>query len=286
MVDSQIRNYIQRMPSFSTTITKVLQICNRLDTSPLELNRVISLDPVLTGSLLKLVNSAYYSLGKRVSSVPQAIILLGVNTVKNLALSTAIIGSLGSRNALCGLSQEDFWAHSLGVGVISRSLAELQGVSPEAREDYFVAGLLHDLGKIPLNHCCPAQYPLVLKFSQRERISLVEAERDVLGMDHGAVGALIAEKWRLHRDLFDVLLHHHDPQRDDAANVPLLRVVALSNLLANLWQIGSTGEVLSDAPLAEWLRERLLLEPSRIAAIREGVLEDIDKARIFLQVAR
>ena len=286
MVDSQIRNYISRMPSFSTTVTKVLQICNRPDTSPMDLNRVISLDPVLTGVLLKLVNSAYYSLGKEVSSVPQAIILLGINTVKNLALSTAVIGSIGHHDAQGGLSREDFWVHSLGVGVISRSLAELRGVPAEAREDYFVAGLLHDLGKIPLDHCYPAQYPLVLEAVRRERVSLAETERVFLGTDHGAVGALIAEKWRLHRDLLEVMFHHHDHQREGFVNSPFLMVVALGNLCANLWQIGSAGEVLSDTPLAERLRERLQLTPFQILSVRDRVVEDIDKARVFLQVAR
>lgn len=286
MVDIQIRNYISRMPSFSTTVTKVLQICNRPDTSALDLNRVISLDPVLTGSLLRLVNSAYYSLGREVSSIPHAIILLGVNTVKNLALSTAVIRSVGNGGGFCGLSLEAFWEHSLGVAVISRSLAELRGVSQQTRDDYFVAGLLHDVGKIPLNHCCSAQYPLVLEAARRERISLREAERRALGTDHGTVGALVAEKWCLHRDLCDVLLHHHDPEEGASEKTPLLMVVALGNLCANLWQIGSAGETMADAPLAERLEERLLLAPPHVAAVRDRVLEDIERARIFLQVSR
>lgn len=286
MVDTQIRNYISKMPSFSTTVTKVLQICNCPATSAPDLNRVISLDPVLTGSLLRLVNSAYYSLGREVSSIPQAIILLGVNTVKNLALSTAVIRSVGNGGDPCGLSLEAFWEHSLGVAVISRSLAELHGVSQETRDDYFVGGLLHDVGKIPLNHCCPTQYPLILEAARRERVSLREAERGALGTDHGAVGAMVAEKWCLHRDLCDVLLHHHDPEEGKAGNPPLLMVVALGNLCANLWQIGSAGEVVADAPLAVRLQERLLLAPSRVAAVHDRALEDIEKARIFLQVSR
>jgi HD-like signal output (HDOD) protein len=284
MVDSPIRNYISKMPSFSATVTKVLQICNRPDTSAIDLNRVISLDPVLTGSVLKLVNSAYYSLGKEVSSVTHAIILLGINTVKNLALSIAVIQSFGGGHPRSGLSLDDFWVHSLGAGVISRSLAQLHGHPRETLEDYFVAGLLHDLGKIPLNHCFPVQYPAALEAARRERVSLSEAERDVLGMDHGAVGALIAEKWHLHRDLSAVLQHHHHPERGGIENPSFVMIAALGNLCAGLWQIGSAGESFLDAALAERLRERLVLAPARIAAVREKVLEDIDKALIFLQV--
>ncbi|HQP12654.1 MAG TPA: HDOD domain-containing protein, partial [Candidatus Omnitrophota bacterium] len=79
-----IQNYISRMPSLSTTVTKVLEICNKPTTSPNDLNRVIALDPVLTGRVLKVVNSAYYSMDNEVTSLTRAIILLGLNTVKNL----------------------------------------------------------------------------------------------------------------------------------------------------------------------------------------------------------
>lgn len=89
-----IERFINKMPSLSTTVGKVLEICSRTDASPNELNKVISLDPVLTGQVLKLINSAYYSLVNKVTSLTRAITMLGMNTVKNMALSTAIIRSV------------------------------------------------------------------------------------------------------------------------------------------------------------------------------------------------
>ena len=108
----QIQSYISRMPSLSTTVTKVLEICNNSDPSPNDLSRVISLDPVLTGQLLKVVNSAYYSLPNEITSSAQAIIMLGINTVRNLVLSTAILASLSGKDSFQGFSTDDFWAHS------------------------------------------------------------------------------------------------------------------------------------------------------------------------------
>ena len=96
-----IRDYIDRMPSLSTTVTKVLEVCNKPNTAPNDLNKVISLDPVLTGNVLKLINSAYYSLPNQITSLARAIIMLGINTVKNLALSTAILGTLKSSQSFC-----------------------------------------------------------------------------------------------------------------------------------------------------------------------------------------
>ena len=111
----KIRKFVNKMPSLSTTVSKVLEICSRPDTAPNDLNKVISLDPVLTGQVLKLINSAYYSLVNKVTSLTRAIIMLGLNTVKNLALSTAIIRSVGQTKKSKVLPIQKFWAHSIWV---------------------------------------------------------------------------------------------------------------------------------------------------------------------------
>ncbi len=284
MINQQIRDFISHMPRFSATGTKVMEVCNRPTTSSHDLNRVISLDPVLTGKVLKLVNSAYYSLGKEVTSLTHAFILLGINTVKNLALGTAILESIGGRSSFRCLSMDDFWLHSLGVGVISRSLARLTGIPFAEEEGYFVAGLLHDLGKIPLNYCDPEMYNRALEAAILQQTTLYEAEKTCLGLDHCIVGGWIAEKWRLHRDFLDVLHFHHD-QNSGREKSPFLVIVSLANLYANYWKIGSAGNTTPVHLLMEHLQKRLNIAPEQIAAIHDKVLEDIDKSRIFLEVA-
>lgn len=285
MIDQQVRNFILRMPGFSVTGTKVIEVCNRPTTSSHDLNRVISLDPVLTGKVLKLVNSAYYSMGREVTSLTHAIILLGINTVKNLALGTAILESIGGKDSFRCLSMDDFWVHSLGVGVISRSLASLTGIPVAEEEEYFVAGLLHDLGKIPLNHCYPEKYNLALEAANLEQTSLCEAEKRYLGIDHCTIGGWIAEKWRLHRDFVDVFHFHHDQKNGGKEKPHILIIVSLANFYANHWKIGSAGDAAPNYLLMEQLQKRLNVEPAQIAAIHDKVLEDIDKARVFLEVA-
>jgi HD-like signal output (HDOD) protein len=286
MVNQQIRNYIERMPGFSTTVTKVMEICNRPMTSSHDLNRVISLDPVLTGKVLKLVNSAFYSLGREVTSLTHSIILLGINTVKNLALSNAVLECIGGKDSFRSLSIDDFWVHSLGVGVISRSFARLIGIPVTDQEEYFVAGLLHDLGKIPLNHCCSDVYKRAVETANLEHLSLYEAEKKHLGLDHCIVGGMIAEKWRLHRDFSAVFHFHHDPECGGIKNSPFVAVVSLANLYANYWKIGSAGDTVSNDSLMEQLRKRLNIDNSLIAATHDRVFEDINNAQIFLKVAK
>jgi HD-like signal output (HDOD) protein len=286
MIDQEIRNFIARMPGFSVTVGKVVEVCNHPASSAQDLNKVISLDPVLTGKVLKLVNSAYYSLGREVASVTHAIILLGINTVKNLALSTAILGGIGGKNSFRCLSMDDFWVHSLGTGVIARSFARLTDIPMTEQEEYFVAGLLHDLGKIPLNTCDPERYNQALETANRERIPLCEAEKKCLALDHCTVGGWIAEKWRLHRNLSHVFHNHHRMESGLQEKRPLTAVASLANLYANQWKIGSAGDAAPSRELLDHYEQKLNLAPERIAAIYDRVLEDIENAKIFLQVAR
>src|SRR5215470_717593 len=109
--DRELEGYIKNMPSLPTSVVKVLEICNNPQTSPADLNHVISLDPVLVGRVLKLINSAYYGLGQSVTNLARAIIMLGINTVKNLALSTAVMSNMSSSKEALGLNMEGFWRH-------------------------------------------------------------------------------------------------------------------------------------------------------------------------------
>ena len=230
----KIHSFVQKMPSLSTTVGKVLEICSRTDTSPNDLNKVISLDPVLTGQVLKLINSAYYSLVNKVTSLTRAIIMLGLNTVKNLALSTAIIRSVGQTKKSKSLPISKFWAHSIGVGVLAKLLAGELDVSFGEREEYFVAGLLHDLGKIPFGD----EYIAVLALINKKRQSLISLERENLLLDHQEVGRLIAEKWKLNAAISEAICLHHNPELASEENKQLVAVVSLADFFVCLFEIG------------------------------------------------
>ena len=138
-----------------------------------DLNKVISLDPVLVGKVLKLVNSAYYSLPNKVTSLVNAIIMLGINTIKNLALSTAVLGNMKRKDRFKSLNVDGFWRHSIGVGVASKLIATKIGIPANKREEYFIGGLLHDIGKIPLNEIFPEEYLKVIRAADFKKDELV-----------------------------------------------------------------------------------------------------------------
>ncbi|MEN8189446.1 MAG: HDOD domain-containing protein [Thermodesulfobacteriota bacterium] len=276
----QIERFIKRMPSLSTTVGKVMEICSRTDASPNELNKVISLDPVLTGQVLKLINSSYYSLVNKVTSLTRAITMLGMNTVKNMALSTAIIRSVSGSKKSRALPTRKFWAHSIGVGVSARMLAAVKEVPVLEREEYFIAGLLHDLGKIPFGD----EYGRVLARAKAEQAPLIEIERKMMGIDHQEVGAMIAEKWQLNAAITNCILHHHNVEKTEPEFRPQVAFLALANMYTNILDIGYAGDPFPPETEAEPLLECTGLDWSDLAAVSLGVEEEINRAQVFLQI--
>lgn len=281
-----IQKYISNMPSLSTTVTKVMEVCNTPSTSPNDLNRVISLDPVLTAKVLRLINSAYYALPDRVTSLTRAIIMLGINTVKNLALSTAVLETIGGDSSFPALTVDDFWTHSITVGVTAKLLAGINGIPIKVREEYFVAGLLHDLGKIPLNNRFPEEYLQAMELTEKDHSPLYQAENKILGMDHTLVGGMIADKWQLNPNITDSLCFHHMPEAAEEESEKLVTTVTLADMYANILVAVPLEEPIPEEPSAEPLLEKLGVSWDHLSELRDTVLEEIEKAKVFLQVSK
>lgn len=275
-----LRLVVDKMPSLSTTVSKVLEICSRADTSPNDLNKVISLDPVLTGQVLKLINSAYYSLMNKVTSLTRAIIMLGLNTVKNLALSTAVIRTVGQVKKSKALPIKKFWAHSIAVGVMAKLLATERGLSLAEREEYFVAGLLHDLGKIPFGD----EYSDVLVQAAEEKKPLIEVEKQCLKINHEEIGAMIAAKWKLNDVISSAICHHHAPELADPTCRTLVATVALADFYVCLFDIGFAGNRYPDVDQLNGLLDLCGLQWSDMVRLSADVDAEIKRAEIFLQV--
>jgi len=279
----KIESYIKSMPSLPTTVAKVLEVCNNPRTSPADLNHVISLDPVLVGRVLKLINSAYYGLGQQVTSLVRAIIMLGINTVKNLALSSAVLRNLSTKKDFQALDMEGFWRHSLCVGVAAKVLAKRRGVDAKQAEEYFTAGLLHDIGKIPLNAVLNREYVMAISVSDRERISLHRAEERMLGLDHARSGAMIAEAWRLEGAVGDAIAHHHAYLEYTGPHKDILYSVVLANRFASVMEIGFSGNRYPEK-LDNVVWEALGVSRDVFDEIETVVNQEIEKAKVFLRV--
>ena len=277
----RIDEYIMSMPSLPTTVSKVLEICNNPKTSPLDLDKVISLDPVLMGKVLKLINSAYYGLATQITSLARAIIMLGVNTVKNLALSTAVIDQFGDKNSFRALNPEGFWRHSLCVGVTAKMIAKRRNADPRTFEEYFAAGLLHDVGKVPINNVLSDQYFHTIKLADQEKTPLYLAERRSLDIDHCEAGKIIAKAWKLDGPISDSIAFHHSPEIYTGNNKEIIFTVVLANSFANLEEIGFSGNRYPERISPE-IFNLLGIDKSIFDELSEHVTAEIEKAKVFL----
>ncbi len=280
---ARLREYVGGMPSLPTTVSKVLEVCNNPKTSPIDLDRVIQLDPVLMGKVLKLINSAYYGLGTQVTSLVRAIIMLGINTVKNLALSTAILERVANKSDFRALNMEGFWRHSLCVGVTAKIIAKRRGIDAKSLEEYFASGLLHDIGKIPLNNALAEDYVRTMSVADRERISLFEAEGKTLGIDHCEAGRIVAELWKLSGAIADTAAWHHNLAGYSGEHADVLRTVAVANYFANREGIGFSGN-LYPGKIDPEVYDLLGIDKSLLIEIEDPVNAEIEKAKVFLKI--
>jgi HD-like signal output (HDOD) protein len=241
------------------------------------------LDPVLVGRVLKLINSAYYALGQPVTNLARAIIMLGINTVKNLALSTTVMGQLSTKKGLSGLDMEGFWRHSLCVGVSAKLLAKKRKIDSKLTEEYFTAGLLHDIGKIPLSAQLSKEYMLTIGVADKKRESLFRAEESTLGLDHCAAGTMISAAWKLEGPVGDTIMYHHNFADYFGDERDILYSVIAANWFASFSGIGFSGDRHPEAvdPLV-W--EALNVSSDVFDELEDTVNSEIEKAEIFLKI--
>lgn len=275
-----LARYVEKLPALPTCISKIMEVCNDPASSPADLSKVISLDPVLMGRVLKLINSAYYGLNNKVTSLVRAIIMLGFNTVKNLALSTAILGTIGNTNSQ-GLNIEAFWIHSLSVGVTAKLIAKRKGEPAGDLEEYFIAGLLHDIGKIPFINRVPGDYNRAITYAGTEFVSLWEAENHELSCNHCEIGRMIASSWQLSESLSDVIAHHHETYAGPYQT--LMQAVCVANYFSDIMEIGFSGDKYPNKPEQE-IYTNLRIGLNDLEDAEEEIKEAIENARIFLHL--
>jgi putative nucleotidyltransferase with HDIG domain len=200
---------VEKMPAFPKSVQRILELTRDINCEPKELVMVIEKDPVMTMKLLRILNSAYYSFPKQIISVNQSVVYLGLNTIKNMALSFAAMGVLPQQNA-AGFDIQRYLLHSLTTASLARTLCQKFGGGGDIDPaDCYIAGLLHDFGKVVYAQFMPSEFKQALILSSEQAISLHVAEQRIIGADHSLVGAMLVGKWQFPESLADAIRHHH-----------------------------------------------------------------------------
>jgi len=229
---------LQSLPLIPSVIVKVTEQASNPRTSALDLARTILTDQALTARLLRVVNSPLYGFPRRIATVTEAVTILGFNAVRNLLLSSSVVDLLAAEETP-EFSPRALWEHAVGTAVgASRIAAYLRH---EAQEELFVAGLLHDVGKLVLFHCQPKDYGAALQAARADDLPLRTGEQRVFGAGHDQVGRLLAERWKLPVRLGEAVGYHHRPDLAQVA-VREATMVHAADVIAHALQLGSGGE--------------------------------------------
>ena len=224
-IEQRLITAVDRMPAFPQSVQRVLELTRDVNVEPKAIVEVLEKDPVMAARILKTINSAYYGLPRKVSSVGHAVVMLGINTVKHMALAIASAGMLPVRNN-AGFDTAEYLQHSLAVAGLARLLAQrIGGTDPG---EAYIAGLLHDFGKVLFAVNLPQEFHVALEMAATEGVSLHLAEQRVLGVDHTRAGAMLAEKWQFPASLSECIGAHHGLNLDNGA----LRCLFLADQLA------------------------------------------------------
>lgn len=271
-----LKRYIEKMPTFSPATSKIIKLANNMNTLPNEIVAAIRLDPVLTGRVLQLVNSAYFSLAQKVTSLNRAVVYLGINTIKNLALSTAVMVAFDNKDKALADLVLPTWRHSLATAVCCRSIAKAAKIPQNSLEEYFVIGLLHDIGSIILMQAFFESLPHngLLKSSQ---------EKDRYGKDHSEVGAETLTRWKFSEDLIAAVATHHHPDPKNKMSFFIHVADAMTyRLHLNAEQDTRTE---ADFPINPEAWSVLGLTEEKVLAELATAAEQIQKAEVFLNIS-
>lgn len=266
------------LPTLPEVLVKLNEVMADPDTSAEDVAKVVAKDPAVATNILKIVNSAYYGLQVRVSSISLAISVIGFNTARKVALRAAVFSVFGKRKEkIQHFDPVAFWRHAIFTGTAARTLggdsATFAGSHPE---DLYIAGLLHDIGKIILmEKACPRYLAVLRKAAQTGRVES-DVELEELGFTHADVGSVLAIKWLLPEDLAIAIRYHHAPGRDPFHR-SLSSLIHLADQLA--WSAGNPSTVGTPAvPLDHEVYDQVGLDPQRVETLLPTVQQDFAAA--------
>ncbi|MBS0346963.1 MAG: HDOD domain-containing protein [Proteobacteria bacterium] len=275
---ADVAGRIRSLPAMPAVALELLHTLTETDASSADLAdlaRRIAQDQAITARVLRVANSPFYGLQSRVASINDAIVVLGFSAVRSLVLAAAVMASLPG-GPCTGFSQERFWRHVLGTAAAAQAIGKRLGRPSEA---LFIAGLLHDIGRLALVVLYPASYASALASAREQDRTLQAAELELFGFDHAAVGAALAEHWHFPDDIVDALAWHHQPGQGKADG--LAAIVHYADAIAQALDLDE-AEDSQVADLQESAVASLGLDWDALRAILAETQSRFDSYRLML----
>mgnify|MGYP003953228791 CR=1 FL=1 len=193
---TEVEMLVMALPAFPRSVQDIRESAAKASASPRQLVEVVARDPVLTSHLLKLVNSSYFGLPRKMNSVKQAVVFIGMNTTTHLSLCVATLGALPSSNE-AGLPFAELRRNAVNVAAVARLICQNVKTGSSESEGLFLAGLLHNLGQVALMVHRPLEYRQMLASTETDPRPVEALEREIFGTDRYAVSAMMAWRWEI-----------------------------------------------------------------------------------------
>ena len=272
----ELVNKTVELPTIPAVLTRLNGVMANPEASAKDVAAVIAADPAVATNLLRIVNSPYYGLQVRVSSVDLAVSILGFNMTRKVALKAAVFSVFAKKkDPEQTFDFKGFWRHAVFTGVAARTLGGAsRNLAKASGGDLYMCGLLHDIGKIILLEKQHDRYVAMLAEATRTQRPEIEVERERFGFTHADVGSVLAIKWFLPEDLTTAIRYHHAPAKDPF-HQSLSSLVHIADHLA--WDAGKPSTlVLSPPVLDAESYDRVGLEPDRAAGLLPQINEDYE----------
>lgn len=278
----ELIDQIEDLPTLPAVVTRIVGMVEDPQTSAEDINEVISQDPSLTAKILKLVNSAFYGFSRRISTVTEAVVILGFNTVKSLALSASVF------DVFEGEGSEHFdrvglWEHSIATGVAAEMAASR--IRYPNIEEVMVAGILHKIGQVVIDIYFHDQLTDIIAYAREHNTTMLEAEQEILGVGHPRLGGWLAERWNLPAGITAAITYYDDPFEapEDVRRLPML--IHIGDVLARTKHIGWNADEV-EPEFKEGVWEELGLEKEDIRSILNQLKDKMEDAEVFLEMSK
>ncbi|MCE5323954.1 HDOD domain-containing protein [bacterium] len=220
------------LPSMPATLARIIQVTNTPDATSEQLSRVVMFDQSLATKVLRLANSAYFGRRTKAETVTEAVVTLGFASVRNLAASASVVEALFPKRLFVGFNWQDMWTHSVTCAVAAECIYNCVGrSSQEGNESAFLAGLLHDIGKLIIARALPNRFMQIVEACREYNFEMVRAENNYLSTNHSKIGYDLAQQWDFPEKISAGIAYHHMPE-DACEHEDLARVVQAANMLA------------------------------------------------------
>ena len=247
----QVISRIHALPSIPAVYTELINALQSPNTSPKEIGQIIAQDIGMSAKVLQLVNSAFFGVQRRITNPEEAVIFLGTETVRALALTVSVFSQFDARR-VPSFSLENLRDHGLAVGALAREIARSLQLSKSDIEDAFVGGLLHELGKVVLACNFPEQYEDAIRRAKEKHIPIKKAELEVFGTTHAQVGAYLLWLWGLPDGITEILARYDQPG-SNPPQASLLAVHVANALVGEEWEQEMDMECLNGMGLSDFL---------------------------------